>query len=161
MGGHRVKKRRKIAVLISSGHPIFLEGMKEMLRRDSDIRLVGQSESAAEAVVKAARFRPDVVVMDLFPNDQSVLSSIRRLKEIKKEMRILGIVISRDIESLEPYKDAGLTTFISHETGIKQLLELIHAQKAAEAPAAAEKRARRRGRRKSGMGFLLDSWRTR
>ena len=54
-----------IKVLIVDDHPIVREGVAAVLERERDIRVVGAAASIDEGLRLAAKFRPDVVLLDL------------------------------------------------------------------------------------------------
>jgi two-component system nitrate/nitrite response regulator NarL len=54
-----------IRVLIADGHPIVLEGLRNVLNQQTTIQVVGEASDGMEAIEKAVSLDPDVVVMDL------------------------------------------------------------------------------------------------
>jgi DNA-binding NarL/FixJ family response regulator len=54
-----------IRVLIVDDHPVVRAGLRAMLAIETDIEVVGEASSAAEAIAAARVHRPDVVLMDL------------------------------------------------------------------------------------------------
>ncbi len=53
------------AVLLVDDQELLREGLRMMVDAQPDLEVVGQAGDGAEAVDKAARLRPDVVVMDI------------------------------------------------------------------------------------------------
>ena len=54
-----------IRILIADDHPVVRTGLQGMLAGEGDFEVVGEARDAKEAVEKAARLKPDVVLMDL------------------------------------------------------------------------------------------------
>ncbi len=54
-----------IRVVLADDHPVVREGLRGMLAAEPGIEVVADAASGAEAVAVAARFQPDVVLMDL------------------------------------------------------------------------------------------------
>jgi DNA-binding NarL/FixJ family response regulator len=54
-----------IKILLADDHPVVREGLRGMLSAESDIEVVGEAASGAEAVALFAALRPDVILMDL------------------------------------------------------------------------------------------------
>ena len=54
-----------IRVLIADGHPIVLEGLRNVLNQQASIQVVGEAADGMEAIEKAVSLDPDVVMMDL------------------------------------------------------------------------------------------------
>ena len=60
--GHDMMKTR---VLLVDDHPLLREGLRELLRPESEFEVVGEAESIAEAKRALETMRPDVMVVDL------------------------------------------------------------------------------------------------
>jgi len=54
-----------IKVLLVDDHALFREGVVEIFAVENDMRVVGEAENGAEAVVLAQREKPDVVLLDV------------------------------------------------------------------------------------------------
>lgn len=55
----------KIRILISDDHTIVRMGLAALLRTERDFDVVGEAANGEEAVAKAVRLAPDVILMDL------------------------------------------------------------------------------------------------
>jgi DNA-binding NarL/FixJ family response regulator len=55
----------KIKVLLVDDHPFVLEAVRSCLLKHDHLEVVGEASSGLEAVNKAKRLSPDVVVMDI------------------------------------------------------------------------------------------------
>ena len=62
---------RKIRVLICNKYVLFREGIKCLIEEGSLIEIVGEADTARQAIDQTARLRPDVVLMDLVTPDLS------------------------------------------------------------------------------------------
>lgn len=56
---------KTIEVLLADDHPMVREGLCAMLESADGIAVVGQAASGEEAVIQAARLKPDIVLLDL------------------------------------------------------------------------------------------------
>jgi len=70
-----------IRVVVVDDHPIVLEGLERLFRREGDIEIVARCVNAREALDAVRTHRPDIVVLDLrLPGGHGldVLDAIRR-----------------------------------------------------------------------------------
>ena len=56
---------RPTSVLLIDDHPIFLEGLRRILEGQSDLQVIGETDTITGAVEQARRQQPDVALLDL------------------------------------------------------------------------------------------------
>lgn len=82
----------KVRVLIADDHALVREGLRLMLERQPDFRVVGEAATGREAVRLALRTRPDVVLLDITMPD---LDGIETLKEIHRHLpQVRGVILT-------------------------------------------------------------------
>ncbi len=77
-----------IRVFLVDDHQIVREGLKKLLLAD-DIEVVGEAESAEEALLKISVKKPDVVLLDIALSGKRGLDIIREIKEMREETFII------------------------------------------------------------------------
>ncbi|MFF0826428.1 response regulator [Brevibacillus sp. NPDC003359] len=80
-----------IRVLLVDDHTMIRKGLRVLLESYSQIKIVGESHSGSDAILKATQLQPDVVLMDLsLPNG---LDGFTASNEIRKSNPFVKIVI--------------------------------------------------------------------
>ncbi|NQF13019.1 response regulator transcription factor [Brevibacillus sp. HB1.3] len=80
-----------IRVLLVDDHTMIRKGLRVLLESYSQIKIVGESHTGNDAIVKANQLKPDVVLMDLsLPNG---LDGFTASNEIRKSNPLVKIVI--------------------------------------------------------------------
>ena len=71
----------KIKVLIADDHALMRMGLKALLETQPDIETVGEASDGSEAVRKARKSPPDVVIMDILMPGTDGIEATRRITE--------------------------------------------------------------------------------
>ena len=77
-----------IRVLLADDHPILLAALRALLERHGYL-IVGEAKSGEEAIPLAARYAPQVVIMDLEMPGLGGLASIPRIRAVAPAAKIL------------------------------------------------------------------------
>ena len=85
-------------ILIVDDHPLFREGLRQMIERNPEWLVCGEASDAAEAQKMTASLQPDLVIIDISLGGSSGIDLIKTLKGKDEELPIL--VISMHDETL-------------------------------------------------------------
>lgn len=115
----------RISVLISDDHPVVRAGLRALLSSAGDIQVVGEAANGQQAVMKAKKFQPDVVLLDFA---MPVMDGVEAARQITMEVpatRVLMLSLHSDQDSVRQAIDAGATGYLSKETAGGDLLRAI------------------------------------
>ena len=122
-----VRKNGKVNMLIASKNIMFLEGIRTILRQDPSINIVGEACRLEDTLDQTNRLHPHVVLLDGVLTDESTLETIQRMRKAHEKIGILVLNVSGRLQSTARLLKAGASVYVSPETRIEQLFELIHA----------------------------------
>lgn len=88
----------KHRIYIVDDHPLMRKGMAMTLDNELEIEVVGQSETAEEALQKIPELKPDLAVVDISLPGMNGIELIKHLLNHQPELKVL--VISRHDEEL-------------------------------------------------------------
>jgi len=114
-----------VRVIVADDHPVYREGLVDVIKRRPDLDLVGEAQDGRTALETIQRERPDVAVLDMrMPglDATDVLSAIRR---DGLETRVL--VLSAYQESALVYRivAAGAGGYLSKDAGGQAICDAI------------------------------------
>jgi DNA-binding NarL/FixJ family response regulator len=122
-----------IRVLIADDHTIVRQGLVGILKGSPDIEVVAEAADGAEAVEKAGKTKPDVVVLDVSMPHLNGLEAARRIHESLPATRILVLTMHDDEEYVLKMVRAGASGYLLKDSAASELIAGIHALKAGKA----------------------------
>jgi len=114
-----------IRVLIADDHAIVRKGVRALLATEADIEVVGEAADGKEAVEKAERLHPDVVLMDLVMPEMDGIEATRRITTRQPETRILVLTSFAEDEKVFPALKAGALGYLLKDAGPEELVRAI------------------------------------
>jgi DNA-binding NarL/FixJ family response regulator len=114
-----------IRVLDADDQSMVRAGFRLLLSREQDIEVVAEASNGLEAVDKAARFRPTVVLMDIRMPELDGLEATRRILATDDAARILILTTFDLDEYVYEALRAGASGFVLKDDPPEQLLAAI------------------------------------
>jgi DNA-binding NarL/FixJ family response regulator len=116
----------KSRLLIVDDHPLFREGLRQIIERDPELTVCGEAANAAEALQAIPELKPDLVLVDISLGTSSGIDLIKTIKNQYDDLPLL--VVSMHDESLYAERSlrAGAMGYVmKHEPG-KTVKAAIH-----------------------------------
>jgi DNA-binding NarL/FixJ family response regulator len=114
-----------IRVLVADDQSMVRAGFRMLLAREEDIEVVAEASNGLEAVDKAARFGPTVVLMDIRMPELDGLEATRRILAADDTTRILVLTTFDLDEYVYQALRAGASGFVLKDDPPEQLLTAI------------------------------------
>lgn len=114
-----------IRILIVDDHLVVRRGIMALLEIEMDIMVVGEASNGEEAIINAARFQPDVVLMDLVMPQVDGITAIEHIIRNQPETKILVLTSFAADEKVFPAIRAGALGYIMKDSGAAELVEAI------------------------------------
>jgi DNA-binding NarL/FixJ family response regulator len=115
-----------IRVLVADDQSMVRAGFRMLLSSQEDIEVVAEASNGLEAVEKAARFGPTVVLMDIRMPELDGLEATRRILAADDTTRILMLTTFDLDEYVYEALRAGASGFVLKDDPPEQLLAAIH-----------------------------------
>jgi len=122
-----------IRVLVADDQSMVRAGFRMLLSRAEDMEVVAEASNGLEAVDKAARFEPTVVLMDIRMPELDGLEATRRILAADENARILILTTFDLDEYVYEALRAGASGFVLKDEPPEQLLAAIRIVAAGEA----------------------------
>jgi DNA-binding NarL/FixJ family response regulator len=122
-----------ISVLVADDQSMVRAGFRMLLAGEEDIEVVAEARNGLEAVEKAARFQPTVVLMDIRMPELDGLEATRRILAADRAARILILTTFDLDEYIYEALGAGASGFVLKDDPPEQLIAAIRTVAAGDA----------------------------
>lgn len=122
-----------IRVLVADDQSMVRAGFRMLLSGEQDIEVVAEASNGREAVDKAGRFRPTVVLMDIRMPELDGLEATRRILAADETARILILTTFDLDEYVYDALAAGASGFVLKDDPPEQLIAAIRTVAAGDA----------------------------
>jgi two-component system, NarL family, response regulator DevR len=114
-----------IGVFLLDDHEIVRRGIADLLQVESDIRVVGEAGTAAEALRRIPAARPDVALLDARLPDGSGIDVCRDIRSASPEVRCLILTSYDDDDALFAAVMAGAAGYLLKEIRGTSLVDAV------------------------------------
>lgn len=123
-----------IRVLIVDDHKRTRAGLRALLTSAPDLEVVGVAADGDEAIVVAARTRPEVVLMDVSMPGMGGVEATRRLLERQPEVRVVMLTSFADERLLLEAVDAGAVGYLVKDADPQEVIGAVRAAASGYSP---------------------------
>src|SRR5215210_5926412 len=114
-----------IRVLVADDQSMVRAGFRMLLAREPDVEVVAEAANGVEAVAKAARFAPAVILMDIRMPELDGLEATRRILAADPAARVLVLTTFDLDEYIYEALRAGASGFVLKDDPPEQLIAAI------------------------------------
>jgi len=122
-----------ISILLADDHAIFRYGLRAMLGSTPEFEVVGEATTGEEAIARAAKLRPDVVLMDIQMPGINGIESTRRILESDPSVGVIVLTMFDDDDSVFAAMRAGARGYVLKGADGGEVLKVIRAVASGEA----------------------------
>ncbi|SJZ89560.1 response regulator transcription factor [Selenihalanaerobacter shriftii] len=116
-----------IKVLVSDDHSLVRKGIMTLLDNEADIKVVGEATNGEEAVKKARKLKPDVILMDLSMPRIDGMEATRKITSSNLKSKVLILTVHEEKGYFKEALEAGGSGYILKKAADVELLSAIRA----------------------------------
>jgi DNA-binding NarL/FixJ family response regulator len=114
-----------LRVMIVDDHEVVREGLRALLDRREGMTVVAEAGTVAQAVERATREKPAVVIMDVRLPDGSGVEACREIRAVLPDTRMIMLTSYADDEAIIASIMAGASAYLLKQTRGQQLVDAI------------------------------------
>jgi len=115
----------KIGVIIVDDHPLFREGVRNVINAEPDLQVIGESTSGEEALPVLKELRPDVALVDVNLPGINGIQVTRQIETERLQTAVVLLTAYDDIEQVLHGFRAGASAYCSKDIQAGKLMDVI------------------------------------
>lgn len=121
----KARNRAVKKVLIVDDHPIFREGLADLVNRQEDMEVCGLAEDVPRTLKALNRLKPDIVTVDISLEDASGLELMKDIKARFPSLPMLALSMHQETFYAERAIRAGAKGYITKQEASKKVITAI------------------------------------
>lgn len=115
----------KTRVLIADDHLVIRDGLRVLINRQEDMRVVGEAETGSEAVSLARMLDPDVIIMDITMPEIDGIRATRMITADGRKAKIIGLSMRSDRGSVLGMLESGASGYLLKDSASDELADAV------------------------------------
>jgi len=115
----------KIRVLVIDDHPLFRQGLRDVLRSESDVDLVGEGSNGQEALELSRQHKPDAILLDINLPGLNGLQVTRQLRSERSTAAVIVLTAYDDVEQVLHAFRAGASAYCPKDVTPHKLIQVL------------------------------------
>jgi DNA-binding NarL/FixJ family response regulator len=112
-------------LLLVDDHNLFREGLKMIIRRDSQFSVVGEAKDAEDGIRAALRLKPDIVLLDISLPGRGGIDLAREIRAKLPQTRIIIVSMFSRPDLVSEAVEAGAAGYVNKGSSPETLLHGI------------------------------------
>ncbi len=121
-----MNEKKVVKVILADDHPMFLDGLTELLKKEKEIEIVGLAVNGNEVMDILENKPADLIITDVNMPELDGVELTRKLKKSYPEIKILALTMHGSENTISTLLKLGVDGYILKEADIEELLSAIH-----------------------------------
>ena len=107
-----IRASKKLRILIADDHELVRRGIRGLLRAQRGWKVAGEAANGLEAVEKARKLKPDVIILDIAMPILDGLEATRQIREAAPNTEILILTMHESNQMVRRVLEAGARGYV-------------------------------------------------
>jgi len=112
-------------ILLVDDHGVIREGLRSLLEKQQDVKVVGEAEDGRKAVQLVRELLPEIVIMDITMPNLNGVDATRQIKRDFPQVSIIALSIHANRRFVANMLKAGASAYILKECLFDELIQSI------------------------------------
>ena len=116
-----------IRTLLAEDHSMVRAGLRALLERAQDIKVIGEASNGQEAIDLTVDLKPDVLVLDIMMPRLNGIQAAEQIRALKLPVKILFVSMYSEVGLVKQALQSGAKGYVLKTSAGEELLQAIRA----------------------------------
>lgn len=113
--------------MLADDHTIVRQGLARLLEEHNNLKVVGQAVNGQDAIEKAEKLRPDVIIMDIAMPRMNGIEAAKRIRKLLPETKIVILSMYSHEHYIHELLECGVSGYLLKDSGGQDIIKAIRA----------------------------------
>lgn len=115
-----------IRIVIADDHEIYRKGFEVLLKKNHEMKIIGEAYNGENLLELIAEKNPDVVITDIQMPVMDGVEACKRIKKLYKDLPVIALTTYNDENLIFDMLDAGAEGYLLKSTNTEELVKAIN-----------------------------------
>jgi DNA-binding NarL/FixJ family response regulator len=117
---------KPIKILLADDHKILRSGLRELLEKESNLKVIAEAEDGRTAVHLSQKLLPDLILMDISMNDLNGIEATRQIIGHAPNAKIIILSVHSGQRFVTDVFKAGACGYLLKDCDFSEVVQAIH-----------------------------------
>jgi DNA-binding NarL/FixJ family response regulator len=118
--------KSKIKIILADDHPVYRDGLKQMLASDPELDLIHETGNGRDALEQARRLKADILLLDVNMPQMSGVDVARERHRRRDSFDIIFLTMYREEDLLNEAMDLGVKGYMLKDSAGEEIRKAVH-----------------------------------
>ncbi len=114
-----------ISIILVDDHVIMRDGLRNLLKEESDFEVVGEADNGRQAVKIILEKKPNIIIMDIAMQEMNGIEATRQIKKEAPNINIIALSMHSERQIVVGIFRAGASGYLLKDSTSTELVEAI------------------------------------
>lgn len=115
----------EITVFIADDHPIFRQGLKMIIEKDKQLKVVGEADDGAAALEDLRPSRAQIAILDVDMPNKDGFEVVREMQRQRIRVEVVFLTMHKDERFLNAALDLGVKGYVLKDSAVTEIVDCI------------------------------------